>query len=76
MCSPSARAISCLEHARLEEQYNAARDRMRSLLRLRGLTRTEERRLADEVAMTIVRLKEHEAEHGCQRCRWLKYSSG
>jgi hypothetical protein len=40
---------------------------MRNLLRLRTLTRIEERRLADEVAMAIARLKEHAAKHGCQR---------
>ena len=67
MCSRSARAISCPEHARLEEEYRAARDRMRSLLRLRKLTRFEERRLADEVAMAIAHLKEHAAAHGCER---------
>jgi hypothetical protein len=66
MCSPSASAISCPEHARLEEEYDAARDRVRSLQRSRKLTRSEERRLADEVAMTIARLKEHAAEHGCE----------
>ena len=67
MCSPLARAISCPEHARLEEEYNAARDRMRTVLRLRKLTRIDERRLADEVAMAIARLKEHAAAHGCER---------
>jgi gamma-glutamyl:cysteine ligase YbdK (ATP-grasp superfamily) len=67
MCSPSARAISCPEHARLEEEYRAARDRMRGWLRLRKLTRMEERRLADEVAMAIARLKAHAAKHGCER---------
>jgi hypothetical protein len=67
MCSSSVRAICCPEHARLEEEYIAARDRMRRLLRLRSLTRPEQRRLADEVAMAIARLKEHVAEHGCER---------
>ena len=67
MCSPLARAISCSEHARLEEEYRAAMDRMRGLLRLRKLTRMEERRLADEVAMAIAKLKEHAAKHGCER---------
>ena len=67
MCSSSARAIACPEHARLEEAYHAARDRMRTLRRLRKLTRVDERRLADEVAMTIARLKEHAAAHGCER---------
>jgi len=67
MCSPSTYAISCPEHARLEDEYLAARDRMRSLIRLRTLTRQEERRLADQVAMAIARLKEHTAAHGCER---------
>jgi len=40
---------------------------MRNLLRLRQLTRGEQRRLADKVAMAIARLKEHRAEHGCGR---------
>ena len=76
MCSLSTLAISCPEHARLEDEYLQARDRMRSLLRLRQLTRVsrsatakdeEERRLADQVAMAIARLKEHVAAHGCER---------
>jgi hypothetical protein len=40
---------------------------MRNLIRLRTLTRQEERRLADHVAMAIARLKEHTAAHGCER---------
>ena len=76
MCSPSARAISCPEHARLEEEYKAARDRMRNLVGLRNLTRAEERRLGDEVAMTIARMKEHAAKHGCERDRVTEDSSG
>jgi hypothetical protein len=67
MCSPSTYAICCPEHARLEREFQEARDRMRSLLRLRQLTRLEERALADRVAMTIARLKEHTAAHGCER---------
>ena len=39
---------------------------MRDLLRLRQLTRLEERRLADALAMAIARLKEHIATHGCE----------
>jgi hypothetical protein len=67
MCSLSTLAISCPEHARLEDEYLQARDRMRSLMRLRKLTRQEERLLADEMAMAIARLKEHVAAHGCER---------
>jgi len=67
MCSLSTYAISCPEHARLEDEYLAARDRMRNFIRLRKLTRHEERRLADQVAMAIARLKEHTAAHGCER---------
>jgi hypothetical protein len=40
---------------------------MRNLIRLRRLTRQEERRLADHVAMAIARLKNHIAAHGCER---------
>jgi len=67
MCSLSTLAISCPEHARLEDEYFQARDRMRSLMRLRKLTRQEERRLGDQMAMAIARLKEHIAAHGCER---------
>jgi len=67
MCCASTLAICCPERARLEEEYIAARDRMRNLLRLRQVTRLEQRRLADDVAMAIARLKEHQAAHGCER---------
>jgi hypothetical protein len=67
MCSASTLARCCPERARLEEDYSAARDRMRNLSRLRELTPTEQRRLADGVAMAIARLKEHLAAHGCER---------
>ena len=67
MCSSSTLAISCPEHARLESEFIEARDRMRALVRLRYLTRAEERQLAERVAMAIARLKEHLAEHRCQR---------
>jgi hypothetical protein len=57
MYSATGLAISCPE----------ARDRMRGLVRLRNLSQAEERQLAVRVAMTIARLKEHVAEHGCER---------
>ncbi len=67
MCSVSRLAIRCAEHARLESEFLEARDRMRGLVRLRKLSATEERELAVRVAMTIARLKEHIAEHRCER---------
>jgi hypothetical protein len=67
MCSFSTHATCCPEHARLESEFQEARDRMRSLIRWRKLTWEEERRLADQMAMAIARLKEHIAAHGCQR---------
>jgi hypothetical protein len=67
MYSASTLAISCPEHARLESEFIEARDRMRGLVRLRNLSPAEERQLAVRVAMTIARLKEHVAEHGCER---------
>jgi hypothetical protein len=67
MCSLSTYVICCPEHARLEDEYLLARARMRSLIRLRKVTRQEERRLADQMAMAIARLKEHTAAHGCER---------
>jgi hypothetical protein len=36
-------------------------------LRLQQVTKLDHRRLADDVAMAIARLKEHQAAHGCQR---------
>ena len=66
MCSAARLAIRCAEHARLESEFIEARDRMRALVRLRYLTRAEERQLAERVAMAIARLKEHVAEHGCE----------
>jgi hypothetical protein len=67
MYSASGLAISCPEHARLESEFIEARDRMRGLVRLRNLSAAEERELAVRVAMAIARLKEHVAEHGCER---------
>jgi len=67
MYSATGLAISCPEHARLESEFIEARDRMRGLVRLRKLEPAEERQLAVRVAMAIARLKEHVAEHGCER---------
>jgi len=67
MPSPLLLAVSCPEQERLESEFQEARDRLRALTRLRRLTPPEERHLADGVAMAIARIKEHEAEHRCQR---------
>jgi len=67
MPSPLLLAVSCPEQARLESEFQEARDRLRTLTRLRRLTPPEEKHLADGVAMAIARIKEHEAEHRCQR---------
>jgi len=76
MCSSSTYAICCVsrfaaaqckEHTRLEREFQEARDRMRNWMRLRKLTRSEERALAGKMAMAIARLKEHIAAHGCER---------
>ena len=67
MFSATGLAIRCAEHARLESEFIEARDRMRGLVRLRKLEPAEERQLAVRVAMAIARLKEHVAEHGCER---------
>ena len=56
----------CPEHERLESEFLEARNRYRALTRLRRLTPLEEKRLMDQVAMAIARIKEHDAEHGCQ----------
>lgn len=66
MRSLSTLAICCPEHARLETEFLAARDRFRDLSRLRKLSPAEERQLADRAALAIAHLKEHVAEHGCQ----------
>jgi hypothetical protein len=67
MPSPLLLAVSCPEHERLESEFQEARDRLRTLTRLRRLTPPEQKHLVDRVAMAIARIKEHEAEHRCQR---------
>jgi hypothetical protein len=67
MYSTSTLAISCPEHARLESEFIEARGRMRGLVRLRNLSPVEERQLAVRVARAHAPVKEHVAEHGCER---------
>ena len=62
-------AAQCPECERLEAAFLEARDRLRALTRLRRLTAIEEKQLIDRVAMAIARMKEHEAEHGLDRCK-------
>jgi len=65
MSSPSTAAVSCLQCVALEDSFLQARDRLRNLQRLRKLSPAEERRLIDDVAVAIARLKEHQAKgHG------------
>jgi hypothetical protein len=61
------RSSPCGERARLEGEFIAARDRLRALGRLRKLTPPEEKKLEQDVAMAIARVKEHVAEHRCER---------
>jgi len=59
----------CIECQRLEAEFLEARNRLRSLTRLRRLTALEEKQLIDRVAMAIARMKEHEARHSFERCK-------
>ena len=67
MPSPLMLAVSCPEHERLESEFQEARDRLRTLTRLRRLMPSEEKHLVDRVTMAIARIKEHAAEPRCQR---------
>ncbi len=51
--------LSCLERERLEEELSEARTRVQYLSRLRRLTSPEQ--------AAEMRLRDHDAEHGCQR---------
>ena len=62
-CVGGSAAAQCAECERLEAEFLEARDRMRTLTRLRRLNAVEEKQLADRVAMAIARAKEHSDEH-------------
>ena len=62
-CVGGSAAAQCAECAGLEAEFLDARDRLRTLTRLRRLTAVEEKRLADQVAMAIARAKEHSRTH-------------
>lgn len=59
--------LSCLERDRLEEELTEARDRGRNLSRLRHLTPPERAALDQRERSAQARLRDHDAEHGCQR---------
>ena len=59
--------LSCLERERLEDELSEARDRGRNLSRLRQLTPPERTVLNQREQAAQVRLRDHDAEHGCQR---------
>jgi hypothetical protein len=65
-CVRGSAASRCAECERLEAEFLEARDRLRTLTRLRRLTAVEEKRLVDRVAMAIARSKEHAAGHTCE----------
>jgi AmiR/NasT family two-component response regulator len=59
--------LSCLERERLEEELSEARSRGRNLSRLRQLTHRERVALDEREQMAQAQLRDHDAEHGCQR---------
>ncbi len=63
----SNHVLSCLERERLEEELSEARIRGRNLSRLRQLTHQERMALDEREQTAQTRLKDHDAEHGCQR---------
>jgi hypothetical protein len=63
----SNNVLSCLERERLEEELSEARTRGRNLSRLRQLTHRERMALDEREQTAQTRLRDHDAEHGCQR---------
>ena len=63
----SSSVLSCLERERLEAELSEARSRGRNLTRLRNLTPFERAALEGREQAAQARLKDHDAEHGCQR---------
>lgn len=63
----SSSVLSCLERERLEEELSEARSRGRNLTRLRNLTPFERAALEVRERAAQTRLRDHDAEHGCQR---------
>ena len=63
----SSSVLSCLERERLEEELSEARTRGQYLSRLRRLTPPERVALDQREQVAQTRLRDHDAEHGCQR---------
>jgi hypothetical protein len=63
----SSSVLSCQERERLEEELSEARNRGRNLSRLRHLTPPERAALDEREQTAQTRLRDHDAEHGCQR---------
>jgi hypothetical protein len=63
----SSGVLSCLERERLEEELSEARTRGRNLSRLRHLSLRERVALDEREQAAQTRLRDHDAEHDCQR---------
>jgi len=63
----SSSVLSCVERERLEEELHEARTRGQYLSRLRRLTLPERAALDQREQAAQARLRDHDAEHGCQR---------
>ena len=63
----SSSVLSCLERERLEEELSEARTRGQYLSRLRRLSSPERAMLDQREQTAQTRLRDHDAEHGCQR---------
>ena len=67
MRGDSTGVLSCLERERLEQELIEARSRGRNLSRLRNLTLFERAALEGREQAAQTQLRDHDAEHGCQR---------
>ena len=67
MRGSSSSVLSCQERERLEEELSEARIRGRNLSRLRQLAHREQVALDDREQAAQMRLRDHDAEHGCQQ---------
>lgn len=59
--------LGCPDHERLEEELLETRTRGQNLSRLRRLTPLERAALDQRERAVLIRLRDHEAEHGCRR---------